>query len=182
MYESIPGILNMNLFGVNHVGADICGFGGNSNDELCTRYWSFSSTILYIRWMQLGSYYPFSRNHNTIGSIPQEPYAFGDRLIQISKQVLSNRYALLPYYYTLFYRNHVNGGTLWRALWWEFAQDTNAYNVDRQFLVGPALLVSPVLDQGATKVYWCILCLIVSRLMPISLVPMFGTIITLVKR
>jgi alpha-glucosidase len=62
------------------------------------------------------------------------------------------RYQLLPYSYTLFFNAHSNGETVARALWMNFPEDSNAVNIDRQFMVGPAILVSPVLDQGVTSV------------------------------
>lgn len=58
--------------------------------------------------MQLGSFYPFARNHNSVGWRSQEPYQFSKKMTDISRNALMNRYALLPYYYTLFYKVHVN--------------------------------------------------------------------------
>eukprot|EP01028_Stygiella_incarcerata_P012292 TRINITY_DN747_c0_g1_i3.p1 TRINITY_DN747_c0_g1~~TRINITY_DN747_c0_g1_i3.p1 ORF type:complete len:655 (+),score=82.08 TRINITY_DN747_c0_g1_i3:113-2077(+) len=80
METSIPGILNFNMFGIPLVGADICGFNGNSNEELCTR------------WMELGSFYMFSRNHNSVDMNPQEPYRFSDAMTNIVRIMLNNRY------------------------------------------------------------------------------------------
>ena len=37
-----------------------------------------------------------------------------------------------------------------RALWDEFPTDSNTWVIDRQFMWGSGLLISPVLDQGAT--------------------------------
>nr|WCZ58780.1 lysosomal alpha-glucosidase [Seculamonas ecuadoriensis] len=142
MFDSISGILNMNMFGIPLVGADICGFNGNTTEELCTR------------WMQLGSFYPFSRNHNAIASSSQEPYSFSPTMTKNSRAALLMRYSLLPYYYTLFYRAHTSGCMVIRPLFFEFPDDTvgNLAYIDRQFMVGPALMVAPVLDQGATTV------------------------------
>jgi alpha-glucosidase len=61
---------------------------------------------------------------------------------------------LLPYYYTLFYKNSIKGGTVIKSLAFEFTNDTfnNINSIDDQFLVGSALMISPVLNQGQVTV------------------------------
>ncbi|XP_067851464.1 sucrase-isomaltase, intestinal [Heptranchias perlo] len=142
MKWAIPGMLEFNLFGIPYIGADICGFFDNSPEELCRR------------WMQVGAFYPFSRNHNAEGYDPQDPAFYGENslLVNSSKHYLNIRYTLLPYLYTLFHKANVYGDTVVRPLLHEFPSDNATWTVDRQFLWGPALLITPVLDPGRENV------------------------------
>ncbi|XP_038064192.1 lysosomal alpha-glucosidase-like isoform X2 [Patiria miniata] len=140
MAYSIAGILSFNLFGIPLVGADICGFNLNTTEELCQR------------WMQLGAFYPFSRNHNTIGAKDQDPTAFSVDMQISSRNALQIRYSLLPYIYTLFHFAHSKGSTVARPLFFEFPGDPKLYDVDRQFMLGSSLVVTPVLEEGSTNV------------------------------
>ncbi|NXK82726.1 LYAG glucosidase, partial [Amazona guildingii] len=133
-------VLLFNLFGVPLVGADICGFAGDTSEELC------------VRWTQLGTFYPFMRNHNDHGARPQEPYAFSPAAQAAMRTALHLRYSLLPFLYTLFHRAHSAGETVARPLFLEFPQDHNTWAVDRQLMWGAGLLITPVLEAGQTKV------------------------------
>lgn len=119
-------------------GPDTCGFAGNSDEELCNR------------WMQLSAFFPFYRNHNTLKAASQEPYTWAS-VIEASKKAMYIRYSLLPYIYTLFYNAHTKGDTVMRALAWEFTNDPSLVAADRQFLLGPALMITPVLNQLANS-------------------------------
>ncbi|XP_061605366.1 lysosomal alpha-glucosidase isoform X2 [Phyllopteryx taeniolatus] len=137
---SIPSVLRFGLFGVPLAGADVCGFGGDASEELC------------VRWMQLGAFYPFMRNHNDRPNAPQEPYVFGQKAQAAMRGALRLRYSLLPFLYTLFHHAHASGDTVARPLFMEFPADPRCRVIDRQFLWGSSVLVSPVLEAGATEV------------------------------
>jgi len=134
--DSIIGILEYNIFGIPFVGADICGFNADTTVELC------------IRWSQLGSLYPFSRNHNSINSLAQDPPSLGQSVVDAHKKAYTERYRLLPYLYTLLYEAHTQGNTVARPLFHEFPQDSNTWAINFQFLWGSGLLISPVVEEG----------------------------------
>ncbi|XP_042876375.1 sucrase-isomaltase, intestinal-like [Penaeus japonicus] len=138
MHMSIIGMLDFNMFGLPMVGADVCGFFGEPDLEMCAR------------WMQLGAFYPFSRNHNTMGTADQDPGVWPE-VGQIAREVLTLRYKYLPYLYTLFHHAHMHGNSVIRPLLNEFPSDIPARDVDDQFLWGSGLMVAPVITQGATS-------------------------------
>jgi alpha-glucosidase len=53
--------------------------------------------------------------------------------------------------YTLFHLSHTTGSTVMRALSWEFPNDPSLAAIDHQFLLGPSLMITPVLGQGMTS-------------------------------
>jgi alpha-glucosidase len=120
-------------------GPDTCGFNGNTDEELCGR------------WMQLSAFFPFYRNHNTLSALSQEPFRW-ESVASASRRAMNIRYTLLPYMYTLFHQAHTTGSTVMRALAWEFPNEPQLAGVDTQFLLGPNILVTPVLQPQVSTV------------------------------
>ena len=91
-------------------GADVGGFFGNADSELL------------VRWNQLGTYYPFFRGHGHLETKRREPWLFGEDNTRRNRDSLRERYALLPYLYTLFWESHTQGTPIMRPLWYEFPE------------------------------------------------------------
>ncbi|MGH2523076.1 MAG: TIM-barrel domain-containing protein, partial [Anaerolineales bacterium] len=133
---SLPMLMNLGLSGMPFVGVDIGGFFGDTHGELLAR------------WTQAGAFYPFCRNHAAAGTNPHEPWAFGPEVESICRKYLELRYRLLPYLYNLFYEATQTGAPIMRPLAWHYPDDPATFNLSDQFLLGPDLLVAPVLAPG----------------------------------
>nr|KYP47448.1 Neutral alpha-glucosidase AB [Cajanus cajan] len=134
---SIPMILTLGLTGMSFSGADIGGFFGNPEPELL------------VRWYQIGAYYPFFRAHAHHDTKRREPWLFGERNTELIKDAIHVRYALLPYFYTLFREANTTGVPVVRPLWMEFPSDEATFSNDEAFMVGSSLLVQGIYTERA---------------------------------
>lgn len=142
--ESIPMLLNMSLSAIPFVGADIGGFGSDCNGELMAR------------WMWLGAFYPFMRNHSAKSTRCQEPWSFEEPFQSAIIKAIEFRYQLLPYLYTLAYTAHIKGHPIFRPLFYEFSSDKTSYTLSDQFMLGSDLMIAPALrpEQSKRMVYF----------------------------
>ncbi len=136
MRNGLNGIFQFQIYGIPMTGDDICGFNSKSWDELCAR------------WMSMGAFFPFSRNHN-INTMPaQEPYAFGEnsKTFNSSKLSLRMRYSLIRYYYTeLFKVSLGEKGSFFKPVFFEYYLDEKTMEImDESFMLGDTFLIYPI--------------------------------------
>jgi alpha-glucosidase (family GH31 glycosyl hydrolase) len=151
---SVGGVFLFNMFGVPVAGADICGFIGDTNPDLCAR------------WYALGAFYPFARNHNDKNSIPQEPFVsmFSQRTISGTRDVTYTdfireaslkRYALHRYQYSNIHKSSVDGTPYFTPLFYKYSDDPEAYKrVEHNIMLGDSVKISPMVDSGTAVTFY----------------------------
>ena len=92
-----------------------------------------------------------TRDEGTWREKNNEVWSFGREATPILEKFLRLRYQLLPYTYSLAYGTYQTGAPFMRALWMDFPDDANVANISDEYMYGPALLVAPVTEQGATN-------------------------------
>ena len=142
--RQIPAGLNFALSGIPYWTTDIGGFVDGNPDDPAYRE-------LFIRWFQFGTFCPIFRVHGTRTTNQNELWSYGPEAQRILTAYDNLRYRLMPYIYSLAWRVTHDGYTIMRPLVMDFAADRRVVNVGDQFMFGPAILVNPVTEQGATR-------------------------------
>jgi alpha-D-xyloside xylohydrolase len=142
--RQIPAGLNYSVSGLPYWTTDIGGFTVANPDDPAYRE-------LFVRWFQFGTFCPIFRVHGTRSSNQNELWSFGPDAQKILVSFDKLRYRLMPYIYSLAWKTTSDGYTIMRPLVMDFRTDPRAQDVGSQFLFGPALLVNPVTEPGATS-------------------------------
>ena len=104
---------------------------------------------LYTRWFQYAAFLPIFRAH---GSRPaNEVWSYGKQAEPILEKYLRLRYQLMPYIYSLGFKTWETGAPFMRALPLDFPNDPKVADLRDEYMFGPAFLVAPVTEQGATS-------------------------------
>ncbi|WP_302320160.1 glycoside hydrolase family 31 protein, partial [uncultured Duncaniella sp.] len=134
----IPALVNGSMSGMGYLGSDIGGFtstGTNPN--------------LYLRWVQLGVFYPMMRTHS---ADQPEPYnSCYSSVVDKVREFIRLRYSYLPYTYTLSYKNTRYGSPIARPISFMDPDNASIANCMDEYLWGPDILVAPVVSENATS-------------------------------
>ena len=162
--RSIPAGLNFAATGLPYWDTDIAGFfspaipadyraehkpliDGSDARETIANYADYPE--LFVRWFEWGAFHPIMRAHGERAH--NEVWSYGKQAEPILAKYLKLRYQLLPYTYSLAYRSYQTGAPYMRALFMDFPADPKVADIPDEYMYGPAFLVAPVTEQGATK-------------------------------
>lgn len=162
--RSIPAGLNFTATGMPYWDTDIAGFmspslpadykathrpliDGSDVRGTIGNYEDYPE--LFVRWFQWGTFQPIMRAHGERDH--NEVWSYGKQAEPILAKYLKLRYRLLPYTYSAAFRSYQTGAPYMRALFMDFPNDPKVADIPDEYMYGPAFLVAPVTEQGATR-------------------------------
>ena len=140
MAESLRGGLSLMMSGFGFWSHDIGGFE------------STSSADVYKRWCAFGLLSSHSRLHGSTSY--RVPWAYDQEAVDVLRHFVNLKHRLMPYLFGLAIEAHQTGLSTMRSMIMEFSDDLNTHYLDRQYMLGEALLVAPIMnEQGIGKYY-----------------------------
>jgi alpha-glucosidase (family GH31 glycosyl hydrolase) len=120
---------------------DVGGYLGHRLVERCP-------PELLVRWVQFGCFTPLMQAH---GRMPQEPWNYGDRVMDAYRAYVLLHEQLVPYVRAAAATAARTGLPIIRPLCLTDPGDARGWTITDAYGYGPALWVAPVLDDGARE-------------------------------
>ncbi|MDX1620451.1 MAG: glycoside hydrolase family 31 protein [Nitriliruptorales bacterium] len=137
----IPDLLNRGLGGAYGYATDVGGyidtFGGPDAE-------------LFTRWSQLAALIPCHRVHGSPFHGTHVPWSFDDETVERYRDSIELHSRAKPLILALWDEATRTGAPICRPLWWHHPDDDRARREEQQFLLGPDVLVAPVITPRAT--------------------------------
>ena len=140
MAESLRGGLSLSLSGFGFWSHDMGGF------ELT------AAPAVYKRWCAFGLLSSHSRLHGAQSY--RVPWLFDDESIDVLRHFSQLKCRLMPYLYAAAVEAHTHGAPVLRPMLLEFPGDPASDALDRQYMLGGAVLVAPVLSFDGVVDYY----------------------------
>lgn len=140
MAETLRAGLSMSHSGFGYWSHDISGFE------------STAPAHVYKRWCQLGLLSSHSRLHGS-GSY-RVPWLFDEESCDVVRAFSKLKCRLMPYLYQKAVEAHEHGIPMMRPMLLEFPDDPAVDTLDRQYMLGDALLVAPIFREDGCVQYY----------------------------
>ncbi len=104
---------------------------------------------LYTRWVQFGVFSPIMRLHSTKNALHERrPWGHDANTLQATRAAMQLRHALIPYLYTMAWRNAVENRSLVRPLYHDNPHHEEAYHCPDAYTFGTELLAAPYITPA----------------------------------
>ncbi|MBK8050904.1 MAG: hypothetical protein IPK16_29660 [Anaerolineales bacterium] len=128
------------------------GYGWWSHD-IGGHMWGVEEGELYARWVQYGVFSPILRLHSSNNPYSERrPWAWGLDIERASREAMQLRHALIPYIYTMAWRNTSEGIPLVTPLYWSHPEVEDAYNCPQVYWFGSELIAAPFVAPAQSDV------------------------------
>ncbi len=139
MAESLRGGLSLALSGFGYWSHDIGGFESLARPEV------------YKRWVAFGLMSSHSRLHGSTSY--RVPWLYDEEAVDVVRFFTQLKCRLMPYLLRVSAEAHQHSTPMMRAMLLEYPENPGCRTLDRQYMLGDALLVAPVFDDLTVEYY-----------------------------
>jgi alpha-glucosidase len=139
-----PDMLNRAIGGAFGYSTDIGGYVDLGPYQATTKE-------LFIRWAEWAALSPLFRLHGSLVAGTHTPWSYDSQTVSVYEQLVALHMAARPLILKLWRQADHTGMPITRPLWLAYPNDPEAAQQDQEWLLGPDVLVAPVVSQGATS-------------------------------